>query len=70
MYKRSGVKEYIIIDPVEQYTERFYLDENGLYRHPDIFGPKEVMKLKAFDDTEILLWEVFETEPPQEMPSQ
>jgi len=70
LYERHGVKEYIIIDPIEQYVERFYLNENGIYGHPDIFGPKEVMKLKTFDDIEIPLWEVFETEPPLEMPSE
>jgi len=64
LYERHGVKEYIIIDPIEQYAEKFYLNENGLYGHPDIFGPKEVMKLKILDDIEISLWEVFETEPP------
>ncbi len=65
LYEKSGAREYIIVDPIEQYVERFYLDENGLYGHPDIFGPKEVMKLKIFDDIEIPLREVFETEPPE-----
>lgn len=66
LYERFRVKEYIIIDPNEQYVERFSLDEGGIYGHPDIFGSKEVMKLKAFNNIEIPLWEVFETEPPRE----
>ena len=43
----------------------YLLDEEVSYGIPDIFGPREVMKLKAFEEIEVLLWEVFETEPPE-----
>ncbi len=66
LYEKAGVREYLIIDPTEQYVERYLLDEKGSYGLPDIFGPKEVMKLKAFEEIEIPLWEVFETEVPGE----
>ncbi len=62
LYEKAGIREYIIIDPTEQYVERYLPDEKGSYGLPDIFGPKEVMKLKAFEEIEIPLWEVFETE--------
>ena len=66
LYEKAGVREYVIVDPSELYVERFYLAEDGLYGHPDIFGAEEVMKLKAFEDVQIPLWEVFETTPPEE----
>ncbi|GBE00644.1 hypothetical protein BMS3Abin08_00062 [bacterium BMS3Abin08] len=65
LYERVGVREYIIIDPTEQYVERYVLDDEGSYGLPDIFGPKEIMKLKAFEEIAIPLWEVYETEPPE-----
>ncbi|MEC4685235.1 MAG: Uma2 family endonuclease [Nitrospirota bacterium] len=65
LYEKVGIREYIIIDPTEQYVERYLPDEEGFYGIPDIFGPKEVVKLKAFEEIEIPLWEVFETEPPE-----
>ena len=37
LYEKYGVKEYIIVDPVAQYVERFLLDEGGLYGKADIF---------------------------------
>jgi hypothetical protein len=38
---------------------------DGLYGHADIIGPKEIIKLKAFDDMEIPFWKVFEIAPPE-----
>jgi len=61
LYERAGVREYIIIDPTEQYVERYILDEEGAYGLPDIFGPKEVMKTAVFGEIEIPLCEVFES---------
>ena len=66
LYEGVGIREYIIIDTTEQYVERYILDEDGSYGLPDIFGPKEVMKLESFEEIEIPLWEVFETERPGE----
>ncbi len=67
LYEKFGVREYIIIDPTEQYVERYALGKEGHYGHPDIFGPKEIMKLKGFEEIEIPLWKVYETEPPEEI---
>jgi len=61
-YEKYGVKEYIIIDPVENYVERFYLEEDGTYSKGDIFGPKEVLPLTSLKEIEVALSEVFEVE--------
>ena len=66
LYEKYGVKEYIIVDPTEQYVERFLLGEDGLYGKGDVFGPKEVLHLVALENIEIPLWEVFEVEAPEE----
>lgn len=65
LYERFGVKEYIIVDPLEQYVERFFIGSDG-YGKGDVFGPKEVMPLKSLEGLEINLWEVFEVEGPEE----
>lgn len=66
LYERSGIKEYIIVDPVEEYVERFYIKQDGLYVMPEIFGPQEKMSIRILEGIEIMLWEVFEKEPPEE----
>ncbi len=64
LYEKSGVKEYIIVDPLEFYAERFLLKE-GRYESPEVFGPKEVLSLQSLDAVEVPLWEVFEVEGPE-----
>ena len=66
LYEKYGVKEYIIVDPVAQYVERFLLDEGGLYGKGEIFGPKETLPVVFIPDIKIPLWEVFEVERPEE----
>lgn len=66
LYERYGVKEYIIVDPTEQYVERFLLGRDGLYGREEVFGPKEVLRLSSLKGIEIPLWEVFEVEGPEE----
>ncbi|MCK4390897.1 MAG: Uma2 family endonuclease [Desulfobacterales bacterium] len=66
LYEKHGIKEYIIVDPTDQYVERFMLEEDGVYGKGAIFGPTEVLPLVALKDIEIPLWEVFEVEGPEE----
>ncbi|MDO8141707.1 MAG: Uma2 family endonuclease [Candidatus Brocadiales bacterium] len=47
LYEKFGVKEYIVIDPIEEYLERFLLDVDGTYSKGDVFGPLEVLPLKS-----------------------
>ncbi len=64
LYEKSGVKEYIIVDPLELYAERFLLKE-GRYEGSEVFGPKEVLPLHSLAAVEVPLWEVFEIEAPE-----
>jgi Uma2 family endonuclease len=62
IYEKYGVREYIILDPIENYIERFSLGKDGIYSQSDILGPKEVLKLFSLEKIEISLSEVFEIE--------
>ncbi|MBL1274683.1 MAG: Uma2 family endonuclease [Ectothiorhodospiraceae bacterium] len=63
LYERSAVKEYIIIDPIELYVERFVL-KSKRYGESEIFGPQEILSLNRLKGIDIALWEVFEMEAP------
>ena len=65
LYERYGVKEYIIIEPVDQYVERFLVEEGGAYSKGEIFGPREILNLVSLEGIELPLWEVFEVEGPK-----
>ena len=60
LYEKFGVKEYIVIDPLEEYVERFWLGGDGIYNKGEVFGPQEVLPLKSLEGIEVNLWEVFE----------
>ena len=59
LYEKYGVKEYIIIDPLEQYLERFLLQEDGAFNKGEIFGPEETFSPASLEGIEIPLREVF-----------
>jgi len=63
LYQQSGVPEYIVIDPLEGYVQRFLLQSDGLYGAGDIFGSRELMPLRSLPDIEMPLWEIFGIEP-------
>jgi len=60
LYEKYGVKEYIIIDPLERHVEQFHLRESGKYGESDIFAPDEELKLFSLNNMKISLTEVFE----------
>ena len=64
LYERYGVKEYIIVDPVDQYIERFLMEEGGVYSKGEIFGPGEILNLVSLEGIDLPLWKVFEVEEP------
>ncbi|MBI5183773.1 MAG: Uma2 family endonuclease, partial [Nitrospinae bacterium] len=64
IYEKYEVKEYIIIDPNEEYIERFCLEKEGTYDKGNVWGSKEVLPLHSLEGIEIPLWEVFEIEGP------
>lgn len=61
LYERFGVKEYLVIDPINETVERLRL-VRGKYGNPDVFGWDESMKLAVFPELELNLWEIFEKE--------
>ena len=60
LYEKSGVKEYIIVDPLEKNVERFLLSEEGGYSRGEVFGTQEALPLKSLEGIEIYIREVFE----------
>jgi Uma2 family endonuclease len=65
LYERSGVREYVVIAPLEEYVQRFWLQNDGHYGASDIFGLPEVLALRSLPEVELLLWEIFDMEPPE-----
>jgi len=61
LYERSGVREYVIIDPIMLYLESFVF-KGKKYGESEIFGPQEVLPLKSLEGIAVSLWEVFEVE--------
>ena len=61
LYEKHGVREYMLIDPTENYVERFVLSD-GVFGLPEIYGPGEVLVLKSLEGLEVPLSEVFEVE--------
>jgi Uma2 family endonuclease len=61
LYERFGVREYIVLDPLNETVERLVLGD-GRYGQPDVFGWDETMKLSTLPELELKLWEVFEKE--------
>lgn len=62
LYEKSGVKEYIVIDPLEEYVERFCLGADGTYTKGEVFGPLEALPFKSLEGIEANLREIFEVE--------
>ena len=64
LYEKHGVREYLLIDPVGLYAERFTL-VNGAFTGTKVFGAKEVLTLSSLEGLEVPLWEIFEQEAPE-----
>jgi Uma2 family endonuclease len=65
LYQRAGVREYLVVDPLELYVQRFSLAAENRYGEPDIFGPREVLSVTVLEGVDIALWEIFDVEPPE-----
>jgi Uma2 family endonuclease len=68
LYMRSGVREYIVVDPLELYVQRFLLSGEGRYGEPEIFGPEDVISLVVLDGLTVDLREILEWNPPDAKP--
>ncbi|WP_295388839.1 Uma2 family endonuclease [uncultured Thiodictyon sp.] len=65
LYERAGVREYLVVDPLEQYAIRFLLGTDG-YDKGAVFAANETLTLSSgtLPPIEIPLWEVFEVPGP------
>ena len=50
LYQTHGVKEYLIVSPMEETVERFFLNDNGRYGESDIFSWHESFASRIFPD--------------------
>lgn len=62
LYQRYGVREYLLVDAVQNYVLRFRLEEVGRFGRPEMFAGTDL--LPALEGVEIALWEVFELAQP------
>jgi Uma2 family endonuclease len=65
LYERSGVREYLVVDPLEHYAIRFMLGADG-YDKGTVFACDEVLTFATLADVEVPLWEVFGLSGPAE----
>lgn len=70
LYARCGVREYVIVDPLEHYATRFLpaAPDAGAYGVGDTFGGEEPLPFVTFEGLEIPLWEVFDLPAPGSVP--
>lgn len=61
LYERAGVREYLVIDPLENYVQRFFLGGDGRYGHAEVFGGDEELPLLSLPELVLPLAEVFES---------
>jgi Uma2 family endonuclease len=64
LYQKSGVREYIVVDPLEFYAQRFLLSSEGRYGEPEVFGPEDAIPLVVLDGRTVDLREILEWSPP------
>ncbi len=58
LYEKFGVREYLIIDPVGEYIERYLLGDNGKFNQGEAFDAEGVMQLKSLAGLEISVRDV------------
>jgi len=66
LYEQAGVREYPVVDPLEQYAIRFLLGPDGCFDKGTVFAAAEPLVIATLEALEIPLWEVFEVEGPQD----
>lgn len=60
LYERAGVGEYVVVDPLENYVQRFALGQDGRYGAADVFGTTEELPLLSVPELTLALTEIFE----------
>jgi Uma2 family endonuclease len=64
LYERAGVREYLVVDPLEHYALRFLLGADG-YDKGAVFAADEMLVFVTLEGLEVPLWEVLEVEGPK-----
>jgi Uma2 family endonuclease len=64
LYEKTGVLEYVLVDPLENYAIRFLLTDDG-YDKGMVFACDELLVFERLDGLQVPLWEVFELPPPE-----
>lgn len=59
LYERFAVPEYLLVDPVGDLVERYFLVD-GKYGRAEIFPWNEELQLLSLPGMQISLWEIFE----------
>ena len=65
LYERFGVREYLIVYPMEELVERFVVAD-GRYNAAEVFGWGETLPIAIFPELTLNLWEVFDKQLPQQ----
>lgn len=60
LYERTGVVEYLVLDPLELYAQLFRLDAQGRYGAGEIYGSEESLSLRVLGGEGVDLAEIFE----------
>ena len=63
LYEHAGVREHVVVDPLERYAIRFLLGADG-FDQGVVFAADEMLTIAVLDGLEVPLWEVFEVEAP------
>lgn len=66
LYQRAGVREYLVLDPLEHYGLLFRRGEDGRFGEGTIIAAQESVPFATLEGVEIPLWEVFELPGPAE----
>ena len=64
LYEKSGVLEYVLVDPLENYAIRFLMTIDG-YDKGMVFACDESLVFERLDGLQVPRWEVFELPPPE-----
>ncbi len=64
LYERAGVREYLVVDPLEHYAIRFLLGADG-FDKGTVFAADELLSFATLEALEIPLWEIFEVAGPR-----
>ncbi|WP_134704889.1 Uma2 family endonuclease [Ammoniphilus sp. YIM 78166] len=59
LYQRAGVKEYWMVQPVEQVIEVYKLNEQGKYGEREVYSKGDHIRVGIFQDLDIDLSHVF-----------